>query len=90
MMGYAVKANDFVRDVVIHEDSCSQVEKGGGPPGKYGQVHWKYFDTLDAAEKYAQKWQAKGYTGKYCSFCFKFGRLTMNHRAEDLKDDKSS
>ena len=45
------------------------LRKRGGPPGKYGQVHWEDFDTLDDAEKWAQTWQSKGYTKKYDS-CF--------------------
>ncbi len=69
-MRYAVKANDFVRDVVIHE-SCGHIRKRGGEPGKYGQVHWKDFEELSDAEKWAQEWQAKGYAKKYCSFCVK-------------------
>lgn len=68
-MTYAVKANDIVRDVVIHEYPCGQIRKRGGDPGKYGQVHWDDFDTLDDALKWARKYQNKGYTMKYCSFC---------------------
>jgi hypothetical protein len=67
---YSVKANDFVRDVVIHAKSCSHVRKRGGV-GRYGQVHWKDFGTLADAEEYAGTWQRKGYALKCCSFCMR-------------------
>ncbi len=70
MVKYAVKANDFVKDVVIHKYPCGHIRKRGGSPGKYGQVHWKDFYTLDIAEAYAQNWGSKGYTKKYCRSCF--------------------
>lgn len=71
MVTYAVKVNDFVKDVVIHEYPCGQIRKRGGAPGKYGQVHWEDFDTLADAEEYAQQYQNRGYTKKYCSFCLR-------------------
>lgn len=67
-MGYAVKANDIVKDVVIHKYPCGHIRRRGGPPGMYGQVHWEDFDTLDDAEKWVQGWQSKGYTKK-CHTC---------------------
>jgi len=67
---YAVKANDFVRDVVIHRYPCGHIRKGGGSPGKYNQVHWKDFDKLSDANRWADQWVRRGYTKKYCRFCF--------------------
>jgi len=61
-MRYAVKANDFVRDVVIHKYPCGHIRKRGGEPGKYDQVHWEDFDALNDAERWARGWQSKGYT----------------------------
>jgi len=68
-MRYAVKANDIVKDVVIHKYPCGNIRKRGGAPGKYDQVHWEDFDSLDDAEKWARTWQSKGYIKKYDS-CF--------------------
>lgn len=68
--GYAVKANDIKKDVVIHKKPCGHIEKRGGAPGKYNQVHWAHFNTREEAEKYAKTWEDKGYKKKYCSFCF--------------------
>lgn len=69
-MGYAVKVNELARDIVIHFDSCFEVEKRGGAPGKYNQVHWDYFETLKEAEEHARKWQqSKGWLPKLCSKC---------------------
>ncbi len=66
---YAVKANDIVRDVVIHKYPCGHIKKGNGPPGKFGQVHWYDFDLYEQALNEARKWQVKGYKFKHCSFC---------------------
>jgi len=70
-MNYSVKTNSIVKDIVIHRYPCRQIKKRGGGPGKYGQVHWEDFDTLDAARAYARKWEDKGYSLKYCRFCIK-------------------
>jgi len=76
-MEYAVHVNDNVKDVVIHKYPCGNIRKRGGEPGKYGQVHWKDFDELSDAEKWAQEWQTKGYAKKYCSFCSKSDKLSF-------------
>lgn len=69
-MSYSVKANEFVRDTVIHRSGCSEVRKRGGEPGKYGQVHWADFATVSQAEQWAAQWVAKGYKGpKRCRRC---------------------
>lgn len=68
-MGYSVKANDIVKDCRIHKSSCGHVRKRGGEPGKYGQVHWEDFDTLNAADQYASTWRAKGYDTRPCKVC---------------------
>ena len=67
---YAVKANEIVKDVVIHRYPCGQIRKRGGV-GKYGQVHWYDFDTYEQALGEARKWEARGYKLKHCSFCCK-------------------
>ena len=68
-MQFAVKANDWTKDVVIHKYPCPYIRIRGGEPGKYGQVHWEDFNDLQAAENYAQIWEMKGYRKKYCSRC---------------------
>lgn len=67
-MNYSVKANDWIPDVVIHKASCGHARKRGGV-GKYGQVHWEDFNSLEQAENYARVWRRKGYTLKYCKHC---------------------
>lgn len=72
-MDYSVKVNSIVKDVVIHKYPCGHIRKRGGGPGKYGQVHWKDFNTLDEAEEFAKSKEMIGYKiKKYCSFCLKF------------------
>jgi len=66
---YAVKVNDFVKDVVIHKYPCGHIRKRGGAPGKYGQVHWFDFETFEDAIREARIWEAIGYELKYCK-CF--------------------
>jgi hypothetical protein len=70
-MGYSVKANDIVKDVVIHRSDCGHVRKGGGEPGKYDQVHWEDFNTLQDAEAWVIQWKLKGYKTKHCGHCLK-------------------
>jgi hypothetical protein len=71
MMRYAVKVNSFVKDIVIHKHPCGHIRKRGGAPGKYDQVSWEDFDTLDAAEEHAKTWESRGYIRKHCRFCLK-------------------
>ena len=68
---YAVKANDFVMDVVIHRYPCGNIRKRGGAPDKYGQVHWFDFETYNEALGEAREWKAKGYALKHCKKCFR-------------------
>ncbi len=67
-MNYSVKANDWIPDVVIHMASCRHVRKRGGI-GKYGQVHWEDFKSLEEAEAWAEVWRRKDYTKKLCKTC---------------------
>jgi len=70
MMMYAVKVNDFVKDVVIHRYPCGNIRKRGGAPGKYGQVHWFDFETYNEALNEARRWEAMGYELRHCKQCF--------------------
>ena len=70
-MEYAVKANSFIKDVIIHQCPCKEIRKRGGGPGKYGQVYWQDFATLSEAEKYATEWQIRGHKKDYCGHCLK-------------------
>lgn len=84
---YAVKANDFVKDVIIHKLPCGQYKKRGGV-GKYGQVHWFDFSTYEEALSEARKWQMKGYTLKHCSFCF--GKLSSREKQRSKSERTSA
>jgi len=42
---YAVKVDEFVKDVVIHRYLCGNIRKRGCAPDKYGQAHWFVFET---------------------------------------------
>ena len=67
-MSISVKVNDITKEVVLHESSCHEVRKRGGV-GKYNQVHWDDFDSLQEAELHALEWINAGYSKKYCAKC---------------------
>ncbi len=71
-MGYAVKVNTISKTIVIHKEICGQVERRGGAPGKYNQVHWDHFGSLKEAQAHAEKWRKeKGFPITYCHFCLR-------------------
>jgi len=80
MPKYTVKADEQQKYVTIHGHLCGHVRKGDDWFGR-----WKTFPSLEKAEAYAKRWEAKGHLIKYCRHCMK-----QKNRVERVEDEDTS
>ena len=76
---YALKRNDRAHELRAHVEGCLEIEKRGGGPGQYNQVHWWRYRTPEQlvaqarVEHEATGWQIEMCRKQYCAGRFPAG-----------------